>query len=887
MKRVGVACAAPGAATSSTCPYCGVGCGVTVSAAPDGQHQISGDSQHPANHGRLCVKGAALGETLGQQGRLLYPQVDGERVSWPQALDQVASRLQVIIDQHGSDAVAFYASGQLLTEDYYAANKLMKGFLGVANIDTNSRLCMASAVVGYKRAFGADAVPCCYEDFDHSDLVVLVGSNTAWAHPVAYQRLVAAKKQRPQLQVVVIDPRRTATCDLADQHLALRAGSDAALFNGLLAWLEQHQGIDPTMLAHLNGVEETLAQARQWSSARVAAFCQLEVAQVEAFYQRFTTSVSALTLYCMGINQSSSGCDKCNAIINAHLLTGKIGRAGSGPFSLTGQPNAMGGREVGGLANQLAAHMNFTAEDIDRLRRFWGSEQVATRPGLKAVELFEAIGRGEVKAVWVMGTNPAVSLPDGNRVAQALARCELVIVSDITQQTDTTAFAHILLPAQGWGEKNGTVTNSERRISRQRGFVAPAGEARPDWWIIAGVAQRLGFSGAFNWQHPAEIFREHAALSGFENHGSRAFDISGLATLSNAEWDRLTPVQWPVNQQYPQGCTRLFATRRFFHADGKAQLLPIAPQLPQSQVSDAYPLLMNTGRIRDQWHTMTRTGSAPRLMQHFSEPFADIHPQDAARHQVCAGDLVRLQSANGWIVVRAQLSEAQQPGTLFVPMHWTQQFTAQGKVDQLVTPHADPHSGQPESKQTAVRLCRWHSDWQGMLFVAEQQPLQAAGWWARVPHPAATQYLLAGDGDPRTWLAQQCELTALTLQYAQGAGAFWRVLGWRNGRLALAFYADGQRPQIDSAFVASAFQQTPDSAAARHALLAGRAAQGGAGKTVCSCFGVGEEHIRAAVASGCNSVAALGKTLRCGTNCGSCIPELKQLLLRDNVTHTA
>ncbi|MFS2223776.1 molybdopterin-dependent oxidoreductase [Pantoea sp. B65] len=870
---------------NSTCPYCGVGCGVRLSTLADGKVQVAGDTQHPANYGRLCVKGAALGETLGQQGRLLWPQHNGQRISWDQALDRVADGLQQVIARHGPGAVAFYASGQLLTEDYYAANKLMKGFIGAGNIDTNSRLCMASAVVGYKRAFGADAVPCCYDDFAHSDLVVLVGSNTAWAHPVAYQRLVAARQQHPGLRVVVIDPRRTATCDLADLHLPLRPGSDGALFNGLLHWLAQHQAVDHSMLTHLSGVEEALAAAAPWDSNRVAAFCQLEVAQVEAFYQQFIVSPRVLTLYCMGINQSTSGSDKCNAIINAHLLSGKIGRAGSGPFSLTGQPNAMGGREVGGLANQLAAHMSFVPQDIDRLQRFWRSDRVAQQPGLQAVELFQAIERGEVKAVWIMGTNPAVSLPDGHRVAQALARCELVIVSDVCQQTDTTAYADILLPAQGWGEKNGTVTNSERRISRQRAFVPPAGEARPDWWMIAGVAQRMGYGAAFDWQHPAQIFREHAALSGFENQGTRAFDISGLATLTDQQWDRLQPVQWPVNAQYPQGCARLFSDRLFFHADGKARLLAITPRLPAAQLSASWPLLLNSGRIRDQWHTMTRTGSVPRLMQHYSEPFVEIHPQDAQQHQISAGDLVRVQSASGWMVARAHCCDGQQRGSVFVPMHWTRQFTAEGNVDRLVAPQCDPDSGQPESKQTAVRLRRWHSDWQGMLFLRDNVTISHGVWWARIPHPAATQYALAGEGDPQRWLAQQCDLSDLTLQFARGDGAFYRLLGWQAGELVLAFYADGRRPEIDSAVVAGAFEQPPQTAAARHALLAGRAASGaGHGKTICSCLGIGEQQIITAIADGCASAAALGKKLGCGTHCGSCIPELKQLIARSAAT---
>lgn len=862
----------------TTCPYCGVGCGVEVSAGAQGW-RVSGDPEHPANAGRLCVKGAALGETLIPAGRLLWPQVDGRRVSWQTALDKVAERLQAIIQQHGPNAVAFYASGQLLTEDYYVANKLMKGFIGSGNIDTNSRLCMASAVTGYKRALGADAVPCSYEDFDQAEMIVLVGSNAAWTHPVAYQRLVQAKQQNPALRIVVIDPRRSASCDLADLHLPLSPGSDGALFNGLLRWLAQHNGGDRAMLPHLAQVAETLAAATSWTPERVAQTCQLVQEEVEQFYRLFSENQRVLTLWCMGINQSSSGSDKCNAILNAHLFSGKIGLPGSGPFSLTGQPNAMGGREVGGLANQLASHMDFTPENIDRLQRFWHSDRVATQPGLKAVDLFQAIGRGDVKAVWIMGTNPAVSLPDGNAVAQALRNCELVIVSEVMRDTDTSAFADILLPAQAWGEKNGTVTNSERRISRQRAFMPPQGEARPDWWILAQVAQRLGYGAAFNWQHPADIFREHATLSGFENNGRRAFDISGLAQLSNSEWDRLQPVQWPVNAAFPQGCARLFATRRFYHPDGKARLLPIAPAGPHVAASRSWPLMMNTGRIRDQWHTMTRTGLVPRLLQHYGEPFVALHPDDALQQGIWPDMLVRIQSRHGWMIARATLTEDQTPGTLFVPMHWNQQYCAEGNVDRLVAPWRCPHSGQPESKQTPVRIQPWHSDWQGMLFIRDNVTPASVAWWCKAPLAnGITRFNLAHQGDPRRWL-QALLQPEWTLQQAGDDQAFYHLVAWHQGEVRLAFYTAARRPVIDDALIAAAFQQPPATPDSRFALLAGRATQGEArGKTVCSCFGIGEQQIITAVRQGALSCAALGQQLKCGTNCGSCLPELKKLI---------
>lgn len=525
----------PAAPTLTTCAYCGVGCGVSMQPQGDA-FSASGIKTHPANLGRLCVKGSALGETLGLQGRLLQPEIDRQPVSWAQALGAVAERLRAIISEYGPQSVAFYGSGQLLTEDYYVANKLMKGFIGAGNMDTNSRLCMASAVVGYKRAFGADAVPCRYQDLEQADCVLLTGSNTAWAHPVVYQRLAQAKKDRPEMRIIVIDPRQTATCDIADMHLALRPGSDAALFCGVLNAMTECGRLDSDFLQlHTLGAAETLRAASEWTLARTAEFCGLAEEQLRTFYRLIGGSERLVTLYSMGINQSSSGVDKCNAIINLHLATGQIGREGCGPFSITGQPNAMGGREVGGLANQLACHMGFTPEDISRVGRFWGSDSVSQSAGLNAVDLFRAVEEGRIKAVWIMGTNPLVSLPDADRVRAGLARCPLVIVSDIMRDTDTTRAAHICLPALGWGEKNGTVTNSERCISRQRAFLPAPGEAKPDWWILSQVAQRLGFTDAFAYQHPAEIFREHAALSGFENQGSRAFDISGLAQLSNAE----------------------------------------------------------------------------------------------------------------------------------------------------------------------------------------------------------------------------------------------------------------------------------------------------------------------------------------------------------------
>ena len=835
--------------TRTTCPYCGVGCGV-IARVQDGEVSVHGDDSHPANFGRLCVKGSALGETTGLAGRLLHPEVDDQPVSWAQALDTAGERLRAIIETYGPQAVAFYASGQLLTEDYYAANKLMKGFIGAANIDTNSRLCMSSAVVGYKRAFGEDIVPCSYDDIEQTDLLVLVGSNAAWTHPVLYQRLVQARTNNPAMKVVVIDPRRTATCDIADLHLALTPGSDAGLFVGLLNAIDGEEG-------------DAQQIARDWPLDRVAEFCGLPADSVATFYAWFTAAPRAMTLYTMGINQSTSGSDKCNAIINVHLASGKIGRPGCGPFSLTGQPNAMGGREVGGLANQLAAHMNFTPDDLSRVARFWGTERLAQTPGLMAVDLFAAIARGEVKAVWIMGTNPAVSLPDSHAVCQALAACPLVMVSEVMADTDTSRFAHIRFPALGWGEKDGTVTNSERRISRQRAFLPAPGEAKADWWIIARMAERLGYGAAFAWDHPQAIFAEHAALSAFENDGERMFNLRHLTQLTREQWDALTPWQWPIDAA----------------ALTRARQVPVTPQQHAAAADGLYPLILNSGRIRDQWHTMTRTGYVPRLMQHRDEPTVDVAPDDAARLGLQDGQLARISSSRGLMVARARISDAQRPGELFAPMHWNSCFARQGKVNALVEGRCDPHSGQPESKQTAVRLMPWHPAWQGELYSRETLSLPTSVCWWRKAATGVSRLTLAGDKPLLTWLMNYCVAQGWQLQSAQ-IGDRHSLLVWHDGVLMLGFWSGVNPPELAHPFIEEAFRTAPMQLVERHALLNGQTpgARVEQGRIICSCFSVGENAIREAIAGGCDSAAALGAKLRCGTNCGSCVPELKAML---------
>ena len=887
MRTIATANGAHGAPYSApirtTCPYCGVGCGVLVSREGDAI-TVRGDPEHPANLGRICSKGAALGETLSLDDRLLYPEINGERTDWNTALDTVAHRFAQVIAEHGPDAVAFYVSGQLLTEDYYVANKLMKGYIGSGNIDTNSRLCMSSAVAGHKRAFGSDTVPGCYEDLELADLVVLVGSNMAWTHPVVFQRLVAEKKARPEMQVVLIDPRGTATADLADLHLGIKPGADAWLFNGLLNHLKREDAIDWTYLeAHVEGFGPTLQTVSGLSIPTVATQCGLAETDVATFYRLFTQTTKTVTVFSQGINQSSSGVDKVNSVINVHLATGRIGKPGAAPFSITGQPNAMGGREVGGLANQLAAHMDFTSADIDRVGRFWHAPNMAQQPGLKAVDLFEAVHDGRIKALWIMATNPAVSLPDSNRVAAALHTCPFVVVSDVVSRTDTSIHAHVRLPAAAWGEKDGTVTNSERCISRQRAFMPAPGEVRPDWWIVNEVAKRMGFGEGFGHVGPAQIFSEHAALSGFENAGTRDFDISGL--LPPASYDSLQPLQWPLTSQ---GETpRMFADGHFFTPSGKARMLPITPRAPMHATDQATPLLLNTGRIRDQWHTMTRTGKAAKLLAHIDQPFIEMHPHDARQAGVEDGALARLSNANGDMLARVVESREQQIGSVFAPIHWNDQFTGRGRVGALIHAVTDPISGQPEFKQTPVTVAAYAASWHGFVMTREALDCTAAaGYWTRVRAKTCWRHEIAGleiAADAQLQMRDLIGLAGDWIEMKDAGVTRYRGALIQNGRLLAVYFLEREADRLPPRhWLESLFDRETLSDVERRALLLGRPGPGMAdnGRIICACFGVGEKSLTKAMAEGATSVEALGIQLKAGTNCGSCIPELKHLLQR-------
>ncbi len=859
--------------TRTTCPYCGVGCGVLATPQPDGSVAIAGDPDHPANFGRLCSKGAALGETLSLDGRLLQPEIGDVRVTWDEALNHVANQFMSAIKAHGPDSVAIYGSGQLLTEDYYVSNKLMKGFIGSANIDTNSRLCMASSVAGHKRAFGSDTVPGNYEDLEKADLIVLVGSNLGWCHPVLYQRIVAARAARPDMTIVLIDPRRTVTNDIADLHLPIAPDGDGALFVGLLAHLSQIGATNPAYIAaHTTGFEAALLAAEDWSIARVAEVTGLSDLAISRFYDLFARTENAVTIFSQGVNQSASGTDKVNAIINCHLATGRIGRPGMGPFSVTGQPNAMGGREVGGLANMLASHMDFTSEAIERVSRFWDAPNIARKPGLKAVDLFAAMARGEIKAVWIMATNPVDSMPEADKVRAALRTCPFVVVSDMNRQTDTMALAHVRLPAAGWGEKDGTVTNSERRISRQRPFLTLPGEARPDWWIVREVARRMGHGAAFDYDTPSEIFAEHAALSAFENHGSRDFDLSGLV---DADYDALAPVQWPV---HAGSTARMFASGKFFTPDGKARFVPIQPPPPFASAPGTF--ILNTGRVRDHWHTMTRTGKAARLSAHMAEPFVEIHPGDADALGIRRASLVRLSNRHGSALVRALVTDRQRRGQLFSPMHWTDQFASNGRVDALVPGKTDPVSGQPALKMAEVHAepatVRLHG-----FFVSAQKPNLASFYWAIAPAEGGWRGELGFSAEPEDWPTYLAEIFGTTASFQSirdersGRRAFALV---ENGRLTAALYTSPDPVLVSRQWAVGLLSSTELKAAT---ILAGRpgADTPDGGAIVCSCFSVGINTITDAVMQqGCSSVEAVGALTRAGSNCGSCRAEIRSIL---------
>ncbi|MGZ5182692.1 MAG: molybdopterin oxidoreductase family protein, partial [Ramlibacter sp.] len=737
--------------TKSTCPYCGVGCGVVIQSEGGQITGVRGDPDHPANFGRLCTKGSTLHLTAAapvtRQARLLQPMQRQRRgeparpVAWDTALDAAADGFARVVADHGPDAVGFYVSGQLLTEDYYVFNKLAKGLVGTNNIDTNSRLCMSSAVAGYKRTLGADAPPCSYEDIDHAGCIFIAGSNTAWAHPILFRRIEDARARRPGLKIIVCDPRRTDTAGIADLVLPLQPGTDVLLLHGLLHLMLWEGWTRPDWIArHTSGFDALKAAVRDCTPDVVAQVCGLRKDDLLTAARWFALGGSddaarpgaTLSLYCQGLNQSTSGTDKNAALVNLHLATAQIGRAGSGPFSLTGQPNAMGGREVGGLANLLSAHRDLAdPQHRAEVAALWGVPSVPAKPGKTAVEMFQAAADGEIKALWIACTNPAQSMPDQATVRRALERAELVVVQEAFATTATCAYADLLLPATTWGEKDGTVTNSERRISRVRPAVPAPGQARHDWKIAVEFGHRLAArlrrgGELLPYATPEAIWNEHRAST-----RGRDLDITGLSYALLEQ----RPRQWPCPEGATEGRTRLYEDGVFPTDDGRARFADVRFR-PVAEPRDArYPFALTTGRLRDQWHGMSRTGTLGRLFGHVPEPAVQLHPQDMARRQLQDGDLVQVTSRRGSIVVPVQASAELGPGQAFMAMHWGEEFLG-GRastgarlagVNALTTPAFCPQSKQPELKHTAVKVLKAELPWSlvAMAWLPDDQALRA------------------------------------------------------------------------------------------------------------------------------------------------------------------
>ena len=895
--------------TKSTCPYCGVGCGVVIESVGAQITGVRGDLDHPANFGRLCTKGQTLHLTASApitlHARLRTPRLHGEHVSWDVALDTAADTFARIATAHGPNALGFYVSGQLLTEDYYVFNKLAKGVLGTNNIDTNSRLCMSSAVAGYKATLGADAPPACYDDIAHAQLLFIAGSNMAWAHPVLYRRVEDARRANPLLKIIVVDPRRTETAQQADLHLQLQPGTDVALFHGLLHLMLWEGLTDARHIAeHTRGFEALRDLVREFTPRETARITGLKEDDIVQAARWFAGSAATLSLYCQGLNQSSSGTAKNAALINLHLATGQIGKPGAGPFSLTGQPNAMGGREVGGLANLLSAHRDLAnPEHRAEVARLWGIPAVPAVPGKTAVEMFQAAADGEIKALWIVCTNPAQSLPDQATVKRALERAEFVVLQEAFDHTATARYAHLLLPASSWGEKEGTVTNSERRISRVRAAVPAPGEARADWDISCDFGRRLearlrpGQPSLLPWTSPEAVWNEHR-----ETTRGRDLDISGLS------WRRLeeSPQCWPFPEGATQGTQRLYTDGRYATDDGRAHFAAV-PYRPVAEPRDArFPFALNTGRLRDQWHGMSRTGTIGRLFGHAPEPVVALHAQDMARLRLADGQLAQLRSRRGTLVLPARQSHAVAPTQAFVAMHWGDEFLS-GGINALTSPALCPQSRQPELKHTAVQITRAELPWQ--LLALAWFDDEAAALQAREPlrelfaHFGFASCVPVGR-ERAGVLFRAAATTPVDGSVLDSLGALFGLAGpqalhysdpRRGQRRSVRLQPGPGGQQLQALLLAGDIsaeswlapllqQQLPWTGAGSRLLAPGAMPLGPVPRRdpqVCSCFDVSASRITETLAacpgSSQQRLAALQGALRCGTQCGSCLPELRRL----------
>ncbi|WP_137885585.1 nitrate reductase [Pseudomonas sp. 2FE] len=890
--------------TASTCCYCGVGCGVLIEHDGERVLGVSGDPAHPANLGKLCSKGATLHLTGDLAARAQHPELRlgkalaRSRTNWDSALDHAAKVFAETIREHGPDSVAFYVSGQLLTEDYYAFNKLARALVGTNNIDSNSRLCMSSAVVGYKRSLGADAPPCNYEDLEQSDCVLIVGSNMAFAHPVLFRRLEEAKAKRPDMQVIVVDPRHTDTCELADLHLAIQPGTDVALFHGLLHILMWEGWLDRRFIdAHTEGFEALKTLVRDYSPQMVSELCGISQENLQACAKLIGQAPSFLSLWCMGLNQSSAGSAKNSALINLHLATGQIGRPGAGPFSLTGQPNAMGGRETGSLANLLPGHREAAnAEHRAEVASAWGVDALPESPGLTAIELFDAVHAGKIKALWIACTNPAQSLPDQTKIHQALSACPFVVVQEAFFTTETCRFADLLLPAASWGEKEGTVTNSERRVSHVRRAVPAPAEARPDWAITVDFARRLehllrpGLPSLFAFDSPQALFDEYKTLT-----AQRDLDLSGL---SYAILDDQGPQQWPFPAGASAGTPRLYGNGIFPSASGRASFIAEPYRAPKEKRDARFPLTLNTGRLRDQWHGMSRTGTAAQLFGHVEAAVLSLHPDELRRRRLQAGDLVKLKSRRGSLILPVQSDEGVRSGQAFLPMHWGDRFLKGLGCNVLTLPAFDPLSKQPELKHAGVEVQKVELPWQLFALVEGEvqtrfealRPLCESFDYASLglagrERPALLIRAAATEAPAPELLAQIDRLLGLhegpVLAYDDPRRAVGKRVRIEQGRIT-AIRLAGETAARD--WLKGLWLSGETDADLRRWLLApistppGSAGASTLGnKTLCNCMNVSEAAVCAGIARGLD-LQELKQTLGCGTQCGSCVPEIKRLL---------
>ncbi|MAX91285.1 MAG: nitrate reductase [Pseudomonas sp.] len=889
--------------TASTCCYCGVGCGVLIEHDGERILDVTGDPSHPANFGKLCSKGSTLHLTGDLDARALYPELRlgkalaRTRTGWDSALDHAANVFAETIAEHGPDSVAFYISGQLLTEDYYAFNKLARGLVGTNNIDSNSRLCMSSAVVGYKRSLGADAPPCSYEDIEQSDCVLIVGSNMAYAHPVLFRRLEEAKAKRPERQIIVVDPRRTDTAELADQHLAILPGTDVALFHGILHILLWEGWIDRGFIeAHTDGFENLKRLVRDYSPALVADLCGISVAELQECARTIGSAPSFLSLWCMGVNQSTAGSAKNSALINLHLATGQIGKPGAGPFSLTGQPNAMGGRETGSLSNLLPGHREAgNAEHRAEVADYWGVPALPETAGLSAIELFEAVRSGKIKALWIACTNPAQSMPDQQKVHEALAACPFVVVQEAFFTTETCRYADLLLPAASWGEKEGTVTNSERRVSHVRSAIAAPGQARADWSITCDFARRLeslmrpGQASLFDFNNPAALFEEYKLLT-----QGRDLDLSGL---SHAVIDRLGPQQWPFPAGARQGTPRLYEDGVFPTGNGRARFLAEQYQAPKEKREARFPLTLNTGRLRDHWHGMSRTGTAARLFGHVEEALLSMNGDDMRRRRLLDGQLVKVRSRRGELLLPVHKDDSLRPGQAFLPMHWGDRFLKGLGVNSLTLPAFDPISKQPELKHAGVEVEKVELPWQFFALVEGSvqkrfealRPLFEGFAYASFSltgreRPALVIRAACNEPPSRAQLAQLEQLLGLdegpVLVYDDPRRSVGKRVHIEDGRI-VALSLSGETAARD--WLKQLWHDGKADQALRRWLLAPLSTPPGGdvrpAKTLCNCMNVSQDAICSGIERGLD-LNGLKRELGCGTSCGSCVPEIKRLLVK-------